>query len=55
MRATGLSATAFGQYAVNDPALLFDLRKGREIRRATRARILAFIQNEKRRALEPAR
>ena len=41
--ATGMSASAFGRGALNDSALVFDLRQGRECKRAARARIAAFI------------
>lgn len=37
------SAARFGQEAVNDSALVLELRKGRELKRATRRRILQFI------------
>jgi hypothetical protein len=40
---TGISQTAFGYYSVNDPALVSDMRRGREPRRAVRERVLAFI------------
>lgn len=43
LRRTGMSPTAFGTAALNDPALLNDLRNGRELRLATRERVLAFI------------
>ena len=34
-----VSATRFGREAANDPKLVFDLREGRELRRATTAKI----------------
>jgi hypothetical protein len=43
---SGMSATAFGLAAVNDPALIYDLRNGREPRRATRCRIREFLAAE---------
>jgi hypothetical protein len=43
LRATGMTASAFGMAAVGDPVLVLELRNGREPRRATRARIRAFI------------
>jgi len=36
---TGVSPTAFGVAAVNDPRFVFDLRGGRECRRSTRNKI----------------
>jgi hypothetical protein len=57
LSATGMSPTTFGQHTINDPALVIDLRRGRELRRATCQRIRAYIDEKttKRRALEPAR
>lgn len=46
LRRTGMSATAFGIQTLNDPALVTDLRNGRELRSATRARVMAFIERE---------
>ena len=46
LRASGMSAKAFGDSAAGDPALVYEMRKGRELRRATRARIRAFISAE---------
>lgn len=43
LRASGMSASAFGVAAGGDPGLVHDLRNGRELRRATRARIREFI------------
>lgn len=40
----GISATAFGSSAIGDPRLVHDLRCGRELRRKTRERIVAFIE-----------
>ena len=39
----GMTASAFGTQSINDPALYADLKEGRELRRATRERILTFI------------
>lgn len=39
----GLSKSAFGQAAVGDPRLVFDLEAGRELRRRTVERIRAFM------------
>ena len=36
--------TRFGRDAVGDPRFVFDLRKGREPRPATVARVLAFLE-----------
>jgi hypothetical protein len=38
-----MSASAFGMEALGDPALVYEMRQGREPRRATRARIREFI------------
>ena len=46
LTASGMSASAFGTLATGDPVLVYDLRNGRELRRATRARIRAFISAE---------
>lgn len=43
LRTTGMTATAFGQRALNDPTLVHEMRRGRECKRATRARIAEFI------------
>jgi hypothetical protein len=43
LQASGMSASAFGAAAVNDQALVQDLRAGREPRRATRVRITDYI------------
>lgn len=45
LQSSQMTATAFGQRSLNDPTLVHELRLGRECRRATRARILAFIQS----------
>ena len=44
---TGMSATAFGLAAANNPNFVFDINKGRECREETQARILNFINNYK--------
>jgi Meiotically up-regulated gene 113 len=38
-----MSAQEFGTKAMNDPTFVYELRKGRECRRATRAKARAFI------------
>jgi hypothetical protein len=43
LRASDMSASAFGIECMGDPGLVYELRRGREPRRATRARIRAFI------------
>ena len=41
-----MTPTAFGRLAVNDPTLVHELRNGRDLRRSTRARVLAFIREQ---------
>jgi 2,4-dienoyl-CoA reductase-like NADH-dependent reductase (Old Yellow Enzyme family) len=43
LRRTGMTATGFGRTALNDPRLVHDLRRGRELRPRTAARIGAFL------------
>ena len=43
MRSTRMPPARFGREATNDPNLVFDLRCGREPRRRTRERIMAFM------------
>lgn len=40
---TGTKDWEFGRKSINDPALVDDLRAGRELRRGTRDRVLAFL------------
>lgn len=40
-----LTASEFGVSALNDPSLVFDLRKGRELRRKTEAKVKETIEN----------
>jgi hypothetical protein len=42
--ATGVSESAFGRAAVNDPGLVAGIRAGRELRRMTIARIRVFME-----------
>jgi hypothetical protein len=42
---TGLAPTKFGRLAASDPRLVFDLRNGREPRRALRSRVEHFMNN----------
>jgi 2,4-dienoyl-CoA reductase-like NADH-dependent reductase (Old Yellow Enzyme family) len=44
LEASQMTATAFGQQALNDPAFVHELRRGRECKRATRARTYEFIR-----------
>lgn len=44
---TGMAPTAFGILAINNPALVFDLRNGRECREETQNKVLNFIENYK--------
>lgn len=44
----GMTPTAFGQKALRDPTLVHELRRGRECKRATRARIAEFIEAARR-------
>jgi homoserine dehydrogenase len=44
--ARGMSATAFGRAAVNDPGFVFKIRDGRELRRATRERVQSFLSEQ---------
>ncbi|MEL7299346.1 MAG: hypothetical protein AAFM92_03090 [Pseudomonadota bacterium] len=43
---TGLAKSAVGELVANDPNLIFDLERGRELRRATRAKIRAIIEEQ---------
>ena len=43
MRRTRISASRFGRDAVGDPNLVMDIKDGRELRSATRRKVLAFI------------
>ena len=40
---TKIPPTRFGRLAVNDPRLVGDLRRGRELRAATRSRVEALL------------
>jgi hypothetical protein len=44
LQASQMTATAFGQRALNDPTLVHELRRGRECKMATRRRIRDFIR-----------
>lgn len=43
LRERGMTPTRFGEEALNDRRLVFDLRRGRELRPRTRERLLAWI------------
>ncbi len=43
LRTHQLAPSRFGRIATGDPRFVFDLRRGREPRAATRARVLAHI------------
>lgn len=43
LRHTSMSPTTFGRRAINDPRLVHDLRRGRELRPRTVARVEAFL------------
>ncbi len=44
LSATKTSAARFGRDAMGDPRFVFDLRKGREPRRATVSRVRAYLE-----------
>jgi hypothetical protein len=44
---TGETASAFGRNAVGDPRLVFDLRKGRELRQRNLQRVRDYIATGK--------
>lgn len=46
LASSGMTPTAFGHKALNDPTLVHELRKGRECKRATRARIKEYIEQQ---------
>ena len=43
MRRTRMSPTRFGREALGDPNFVLDLKDGRECRRSTELRVLAWI------------
>ncbi len=45
LKSTGMSPTVFGRMATGDPALVRELRHGRECRRALRTKITKFIES----------
>lgn len=44
LRASATAPSRFGRDVAGDPRFVFDLRRGREPRAATRDRVLAFIE-----------
>lgn len=42
---SGFNATKVGRLSTNDPSLVSELRKGRELRHRTRERIRSFMQD----------
>ena len=44
LRQRGVTPTRFGRDALGDPRFVFDLRKGREPRRRTIARVIAYLE-----------
>lgn len=40
---TGVSPTAFGRLALNDPGFVFEIRRGRRVWPETEARVRAYI------------
>lgn len=44
LRRTDMPCTRFGRRAVNDPRLVGDLRRGRQLRPETAARVAAFLR-----------
>jgi hypothetical protein len=44
LRRSELAPSRFGRDVAGDPRFVFDLRRGREPRAATKARVLAFIK-----------
>jgi hypothetical protein len=44
LRRSDLAPSRFGREVAGDPRFVFDLRRGREPRAATRDRVLAFIK-----------
>lgn len=45
LRTRNMSPSRFGRQAAHDPRFVFDLRRGREPRAVTQARVLAYIAN----------
>jgi hypothetical protein len=45
LRRNRIAPTRFGREAVNDPRFVFDLRRGRELRKNTAARVARWLDN----------
>lgn len=43
LRENGMKPSVFGQKVANDPRLVFDIRRGREVRSKLRQRITDYI------------
>jgi tRNA-dihydrouridine synthase len=41
----GMSASRIGREAIGDPGLVRDLRRGRELRPQTRARLVSYLRD----------
>lgn len=53
LRRSGTPATKFGREALGDPRFVFDLRKGREPRGTTEARVASYIEAREAEARPP--
>ena len=50
LQRSGTTATRFGREVLGDPRFVFDLRKGREPRSPTAARVSAWLDRQEARA-----
>jgi hypothetical protein len=48
LKRSGVRPTRFGREAARDPRLVFDLRRGRQLRRRTEAKLLAYLEQAER-------
>lgn len=48
MRATRMPPTRFGRESVGDPRFVFDLRCGREPRSSTVAKVMRYLERQRR-------
>ena len=46
LRRSRMSPTRFGREVLDDPRFVFDLRRGREMREKTRARVRAWLDRQ---------
>jgi hypothetical protein len=53
LRRTSVAPSRFGRDVAGDPRFVFDLRRGREPRPATAARVLAFIAGHESVRIQP--